>query len=77
MVKSQDDRRMTELAIFVHGTLAGLHLLGVVYNLKKRNYWDAIAHAAAMGYDTWSVSRHVHDIERLYEETVRRVPQKG
>ena len=67
MAKPVDDRRMAELGVFVHGVLAGLHLLGVVYNLRKRNYWDVVVHAIAVSYDTWSVSRHVHDIERLCE----------
>lgn len=55
------DRQMAELAMFVHGALAGLHVLGVVYNFRRRNWWDVAAHAAAAVYDTHSVVKHAAD----------------
>lgn len=47
------------LSVFVHGILAGLHLLGVAYNLRKRNGWDVLAHTGACAYDLWAVNKHL------------------
>ena len=48
------------LAVFVHGALAGLHLLGFVHNVRlgKRNRLDAAAHLFAFGYDAAATWRH-------------------
>ena len=65
MEKPVDDRRMAELAVFVHGILVTLHSLGIVYNLRKRNYWDVAAHTAAAGYDAHALAKHIREIEAL------------
>lgn len=51
-------QELEKLAMFVHGMLAGLHLLGVVYNVKRKNYLDVTAHAAAFIYDIHAASKH-------------------
>jgi len=48
-----------KLAIFVHGMLAGGHLLGVVYNAKHGNTGDVIAHSLAFVYDIYATSKHL------------------
>ena len=52
------------LACFVHGALTALHLLGAVYNCRRRNWWDVITHLAAAGYDVRS-ARHHHRVEQM------------
>jgi hypothetical protein len=54
-----NDRQVEALGVFVHGVLTGLHLLGIVYNLRKRNWFDVAAHSSAAAYDTWAVSKHL------------------
>ena len=53
------ERELQALGIFVHGVLVGLHALGIVYNLRKRNWLDVAAHAGAGAYDFWATGRHV------------------
>ncbi len=45
-------------ATFVHGALCGLHSLSVLYNLKKRNYTDAIIHGVVAIYDLGATLHH-------------------
>jgi hypothetical protein len=61
------------LACFVHGALTALHVLGMVYNCRRRNWWDVVAHLAAAGYDARSV-RHHHRVEQIAR--LRRSPVK-
>jgi hypothetical protein len=65
MSNRQAERQLAELSAFVHGLLAGLHILGIAYNLKRRNKWDVFAHTAAAIYDIRAVTTHVHDIREL------------
>jgi len=51
-----------QLAVFVHGILAGLHLLGVVYNVKRGNVFDVAAHSAAFVYDVYATTKHVRGV---------------
>lgn len=59
----RNDHELQVLGAFVHGTLAALHGLGLVYNLRKKNYLDASIHAAAMAYDTWATYKHVNAVK--------------
>ena len=58
---------IASLATFVHGVLTGLHLLGVVYNLRRRNWSDVAAHSAAAMYDLHATARHAREQSRLLE----------
>ncbi len=62
-IKAEQD--IEYLATFVHGVLAGLHALGMIYNLKRRNWVDVAAHSAAMSYDLWATAKHVIALDRL------------
>lgn len=53
---------MAELAVFVHGALVALHALGIVYNTKRRNWFDVVMHTAAAAYDLWAVGEHLGDL---------------
>ena len=52
------------LGCFVHGALTALHRLGAVYNYRRRNPWDVVAHVAAALYDARS-TRHHYVMEQL------------
>ena len=45
-ISGEGQKELNNLAIFTHGALCALHGLGMVYNLKKRNYSAACIHAA-------------------------------
>jgi hypothetical protein len=54
--------RATELealAAFVHGALAAFHLLGVIYNARRRNWFDVAAHSAGVVYDGYAMNKHL------------------
>lgn len=51
-----------ELGMFIHGVLFGLHSLGVVYNFKRKNYFQATIHLVAGGYDLWAVNQHLKEV---------------
>lgn len=53
-----DRRELESLAVFVHGALAALHTLGVVYNIRQRNKVDVVVHAAAAIYDFAAARKH-------------------
>ena len=54
----QDYRDLETLAVFVHGMLAALHLLGIAYNWRRRNRLDICCHALAGFYDLHAA--HIH-----------------
>ena len=50
------------LAAFVHGALAALHTLGVVYNLRKRdNRCQTGAHVIGVAFSIYSVGHHIRE----------------
>ena len=49
------------LAAWVHGWLSGLHLLGTVYNARRRNWVDVVAHSAALAYSVRAVIHHAKE----------------
>jgi hypothetical protein len=55
---SKSERELQTLACFVHGVLVAFHSLGLLYNLKRRNYGDAAIHTLAGGYDLWATHKH-------------------
>lgn len=52
---------MHELAIFVHSVLASFHILGSLYNYKRKNYKEAGLHLAVAGYDIYAVHHHIKE----------------
>jgi len=49
------------LAAFVHGALALGHLLGFIYNLRRRNFKSAGFHLSAFTFDLWATYIHWKD----------------
>lgn len=58
----RDDSELESLALFVHGALAALHALGLVYNLRRGNRLDAIAHAIGLAYDAGAALEHLRGL---------------
>lgn len=52
------ERELEVLATFVHGSLAALHVLGVVFNARRGNRGEAAVHLAAAAFDVWAMQRH-------------------
>ena len=46
------------LSTFVHGSLFFGHSLGVVSNIRKKNYLDVVAHSLAGAYDLFATISH-------------------
>lgn len=63
--KRTEEGSLQEIAVFVHGTLFGLHSLGVYYNLRRRRYMDAMVHAGVAVYDVISTFRHMRYKDRI------------
>lgn len=55
---SDQNREIEILATVVHAILAVLHVLALVFNVRRRNWLDALAHAAGVVYDGWATVRH-------------------
>jgi hypothetical protein len=62
--ETREPPELHALACFVHGALTALHVLGAVYNCRRRNWWDVMAHLASAGYDARSV-RHHYRVEQI------------
>lgn len=56
-----DDRLLEDMATAVHGAAASLNLLGLVFNLRKRNWFDVAIHLAAGAYHARAAVHH-HDL---------------
>jgi hypothetical protein len=53
---------LERLCVFTHGALCVLHLLGVVYNIRRKNYFDVTAHSVAFVYDLYAATNHMKGI---------------
>lgn len=60
MDKEARDREI--IALFVHGILFLGHCLGVIHNLKKRNWKQAGLHFGVACYDLWAVWIHYKEV---------------
>jgi hypothetical protein len=58
---SEVNKEIHVLGAYVHGALTALHTLGLVYNLRRRNWWDVVAHAVGVVYDARSVAHHARE----------------
>jgi hypothetical protein len=62
MAKPKAERQMAELGVFVHGVLASFHLLGLVYNVRRKNWPETVAHSAALTFDAYAVRKHIRQV---------------
>ena len=54
-------KELHAMSAFVHGALVALHGLGIIYNLKRKNRWDVVAHAAALAYSLQATTHHIKE----------------
>ena len=64
-MRNDSERQLQQLGVFVHGILTGLHVLGMVYNFRRKNWADVLAHGGAALYDTYAVAKHMKALEKL------------
>ena len=58
-----ENNEIEVLATFVHGALAGLHGLGLVYNAYRKNHTDALLHGLALTYDFVAFRGHLRAVQ--------------
>lgn len=63
------EEHIEDLAKYIHGAMAALHGLGLVHNLKRRNWRDAAFHAGFFVYDALATYKH-----RQYIKSQKRDP---
>lgn len=56
-----NSKEVEVLSAFVHGALALGHLLGVLYNIRHRNWRTTVFHTAAFTFDLWATGEHYKD----------------
>lgn len=54
-------RQLSVLACFVHGALAALHVLGILYNVRRKNVGATVFHTAAAAYDAYALAEHMKE----------------
>lgn len=64
------ERQIHALGVFVHGALTALHLLGIVFNAKRRQWADVAIHSGGVIYSAGAVNRHYWKSQVSDEETV-------
>lgn len=47
------------LAVFCHGCLSSLHMIGIIYNARRKSWWDVTAHSLALAYSAKATVHHV------------------
>ena len=61
MAKPKKGRAVSEvhvLGAYVHGALTALHVLGLGYNVRRRNWTDVALHLAWVVYDARAMRHH-------------------
>ena len=56
--KEHVGEEIESIASFVHGSLFGLHVLGIYYHARRGKYLNAAVHTAVATYDLISFIRH-------------------
>lgn len=54
----REEKELELLACLVHGILAVLHVLGLVFNIRRGNRFDSTVHAVGVIYDGVSTIKH-------------------
>jgi len=60
----KSERQLQVLATFVHGVLASFHGLGLIYNLRRKNYKDTAVHFVVLTYDALCTYSHYKTIKK-------------
>lgn len=59
------DNEIDVLGTFIHGCLASLHCVGIVYNLRRKNYADTTIHTLVFCYDLYATYRHYKNVKEI------------
>lgn len=51
-------------ALFIHGMGATINLIGVMYNLRRRNWIPFWGNLFGFGFHVWSAWLHLEDLRR-------------
>jgi len=54
----KQEKHIETLAVYIHGALSTLHAVGLVHNIKRRNWRDAAIHAGFIAYDAFATYTH-------------------
>lgn len=58
----RSERDLHALALFVHGALAFGHVLGILYGVIRRRWFELGVHSAAVVFGVWAVNNHAKSI---------------
>lgn len=58
-----EEQELHIIASFVHGALVSLHLLGIFYNVRRKNWWEAVVHAGAGAFSLNAINEHQKEIK--------------
>ena len=69
-VGSKASSEVHSLAAFVHGSLVALHLLGTVYSVRRKNWFDLLVHSCGVAFSVRATAHHA----KLARPTEVKVP---
>ena len=52
------NKEINSLAGFVHGALVALHTLGILYNLKRKHWYNVAVHGYALAFSLNATAHH-------------------
>ena len=58
------NREMEGYAAFTHGAIAFGNLLGLIWNVRRRNWTWAAIHAAGVAAHVYATCEHVREVRR-------------
>lgn len=64
---SKSDRRLEELALVVHASLATLHSLAIIFHSRNKGWKHAGIHTAGLIYDVRSIRVHARRLNQKEE----------
>ena len=53
------DAFMHQMSSFVHGSLTALHILGVAYGIRRKNWLDVAAHTFGVAFSVRATAHHI------------------
>lgn len=53
------DAFMHQMSSFVHGSLTALHVLGVCYGIRRKNWYDVAAHTFGVAFSVRATAHHI------------------
>ena len=68
---TKNNKEIHSLAGFCHGALASLHLIGVVYNLKRKHWYNVAIHGYALAFSLNATAHHAKICRNCDREAVK------